>query len=180
MTILSQKLCLWCSKEFATAYKTKIFCERRCKELAKQSRKAIKESTGIELPANRIRHRVTTLYVINCKNCNHSITTKKSWQIYCNSFCSDMAKETRARQGGVKKFVKNNAPNITARIYYRDKGLCGICKEPIDLRLQYPDPRCLSIDHIVPVSLGGTNLQSNLQPSHLICNTKRGNKPLTN
>jgi len=178
MSIVTEKLCLWCSTSFKTTYEIKIFCNRRCKEFAKQSRKNVKESTGIELPANRIRYRVITLYIRNCLNCDETLNTKKPHQLYCNQFCSDMSKETKRRQAGVSRFNKSQSPNITARIYYRDKGLCGICKEPIDLRLQYPNPMCLSIDHIIPVSLGGNNFQSNLQPSHLVCNTRRGNKPL--
>ena len=178
MSILIAKLCLWCSTSFETTFETKIYCMRSCKELAKQSRKYLKETTGIDLPTNRIRRRVDTLYIKQCKNCNETITTKKSWQIYCNGICSDMAKETKRRQIGVAKFNKSTAPNIVARIYYRDKGLCGICNKHIDLQLQYPDPNSLSIDHIIPISLGGNNFQANLQPSHLICNTKRGNKPL--
>jgi 5-methylcytosine-specific restriction endonuclease McrA len=36
----------------------------------------------------------------------------------------------------------------------------------------------VSADHIIPVSLGGTDDVSNLAPSHLKCNVKRGAKVL--
>lgn len=170
--------CKWCLVTFQTSNQTKSYCDRRCKETAKKSRKQMKNTTGIEVPSGSVRHWVKTLYIKWCKNCNETISTQKGWQLYCDKTCSDMMKQTIKRQMGVKKFQKNNAPNIVARIYYRDKGLCGICKDPIDLRLQYPNPYSISVDHVLPVSQGGTNLQSNLQPAHLICNTKRGNKPL--
>lgn len=55
------------------------------------------------------------------------------------------------------------------------KADCGICDDPIDFDLKYPDPFSLSIDHIVPLSRGGTNNEYNLQPSHLRCNFKKRN-----
>jgi hypothetical protein len=178
MSILIAKLCLWCSTSFQTTFETKSYCDRKCKELAKQSRKWFAKTSGIELLPNQIRRAVKTFYVIQCKNCGESISTTKKNKLYCDYVCADMLSKTRKRQNQVKKFKKASAPNIVARIYYRDKGICGICKEPIDLRLQYPNLLSLSVDHITPVSQGGTNLQSNLQPAHLICNSKRGNKPL--
>jgi HNH endonuclease len=180
MTILSQKLCLWCGDKFETIYDTKVYCQRSCKERAKQSRAYIRTNQDPNVSLDRIRRKVKTIYIKICKNCGETIYSYWSFKTFCDDVCSDMATKTKRRAAEIKRIKKNQVPNIAARIYYRDKGLCGICKDPIDLRLQYPDLQSLSIDHIVPVSLGGTNLQSNLQPSHLICNSKRGNKPLTN
>ena len=170
--------CKWCSRSFTTIYETKIYCDRACKDMAKQSRQHTKQTKGIAVANFGVRHWVRTIYIKWCKNCNELINTKLPLQIYCDGKCSEMAKQTRVRQTEVARFKKNQAPNIVARIYYRDKGICGICHEPIDLRLQYPDPLSISIDHIIPVSQGGNNFQGNLQPAHLICNTRRGNKPL--
>jgi 5-methylcytosine-specific restriction endonuclease McrA len=178
MTILSQKLCLWCSKSFDTSYETKVYCHRFCKEKAKQARKYLKETQGIELPEDRIRHWVKTFYIRNCKNCGQHISTSIKNKLYCDKKCSKMLRETIQRQGDIKRLKAKNTPNLRARIYYRDKGICGICKKLIDLRLEYPNPYSMSIDHIVPVSQGGTNNQFNLQPAHLVCNSSRGNKPL--
>ncbi|MCS5479838.1 HNH endonuclease [Corynebacterium sp. YIM 101645] len=58
-------------------------------------------------------------------------------------------------------------------ILARGEATCGICQEPIDLSLKYPDPRALSIDHIIPLVWGGTNNRHNLQPSCLICNFRK-------
>lgn len=53
-------------------------------------------------------------------------------------------------------------------------GACGICSQPIDKELRYPDPMSRSIDHIVPLAVGGTHEQSNLQWAHLVCNNRKG------
>jgi 5-methylcytosine-specific restriction endonuclease McrA len=34
-----------------------------------------------------------------------------------------------------------------------------------------------SLDHIVPVSLGGTHTWANVQLAHLRCNVSKGNRP---
>lgn len=53
-------------------------------------------------------------------------------------------------------------------------GLCGLCGEVLDRDLAWPDPMSKSLDHIVPLSTGGTHEQSNLQWAHLVCNVRKG------
>ena len=53
-------------------------------------------------------------------------------------------------------------------------GACGICQMPMDRELKHPDPMSKSVDHIVPISRGGTHEQSNLQWAHLVCNISKG------
>lgn len=58
----------------------------------------------------------------------------------------------------------------------RTATICALCGEPIDTSLRFPHPRSLSVDHIVPVSLGGREYaHSNVRATHLECNRKRGN-----
>lgn len=58
-------------------------------------------------------------------------------------------------------------------VYDRDRWICGICFEPVDRALRYPDPRSVSLDHVVPLSLGGPHTRANTRCSHLGCNVKR-------
>lgn len=53
-------------------------------------------------------------------------------------------------------------------------GVCGICDRPMDASLVWPDPFSKSIDHIMPLSLGGTHERHNLQWAHLRCNISKG------
>lgn len=53
-------------------------------------------------------------------------------------------------------------------------GFCGICDGPIDRSLRWPDADSPSIDHIHPVSKGGSHTQDNLQWTHLVCNIRKG------
>lgn len=61
-------------------------------------------------------------------------------------------------------------------IFDRDGWECGICHSPVDPALSHPDPMSASLDHIVPVSLGGAHRRDNVQCSHLRCNIRKSNK----
>lgn len=52
---------------------------------------------------------------------------------------------------------------------------CALCGLPIDYALEFPDRMSFSVDHIIPLGRGGAVIdQTNLQPSHLSCNARRG------
>ena len=49
-------------------------------------------------------------------------------------------------------------------------GFCGICHDHLgELAL-------CNVDHIVPISRGGTNRWSNVQATHIRCNGRKGNE----
>lgn len=53
--------------------------------------------------------------------------------------------------------------------------VCWLCPHPIDLTLTHPHPRSFSVDHIIPLVLGGDPLaRANVRAAHLDCNMKRG------
>jgi 5-methylcytosine-specific restriction endonuclease McrA len=53
----------------------------------------------------------------------------------------------------------------------RDGTDCGICSQPVDMTLRYPDPMAAQVDHIVPYALGGSHDEENLQLAHHRCNS---------
>ena len=70
------------------------------------------------------------------------------------------------------------------RLFRRDKGICHICGKPCDYEdytrsdkgafivgKLYP-----SIDHVKPLSHGGTHTWDNVRLAHMICNAYKGNK----
>lgn len=59
-------------------------------------------------------------------------------------------------------------------IYDRDGWRCGLCRRKVNSGLKYPHPRCASLDHIVPLSLGGEHVRANVQLAHLDCNVRKG------
>lgn len=59
-------------------------------------------------------------------------------------------------------------------LWLQNDGRCQLCGDPIDRTLRFPDPMSASVDHIVPLSKGGTHEQSNLQWTHLVENLRKG------
>jgi len=61
-------------------------------------------------------------------------------------------------------------------IYQRDIWMCGLCDAAVDNELAYPHPMSASLDHVQPLSKGGTHTWENLQLAHLTCNLSKGNR----
>lgn len=61
-------------------------------------------------------------------------------------------------------------------IYERDIWLCGLCLTAVDPDVSWPDPMSASLDHVLPLSKGGTHTYENVQLAHLTCNVSKGNR----
>lgn len=58
----------------------------------------------------------------------------------------------------------------------RDGWACSICDEAIDRTAAYPDPLSKSLDHVIPLSKGGSHTRQNAAVAHLLCNTRKRDK----
>lgn len=88
-------------------------------------------------------------------------------------------KETQRRNSRIRRARKRKAPSenyTTQEVYNKTNGVCGICGERIILGAKVNDPMRLTVDHIIPLSLGGTDYFNNVQPAHSICNSKKNNR----
>ena len=87
---------------------------------------------------------------------------RDAYRVNNKEYFSSKGSEYRARCRN-SKTEPVNYPLVVKRA----KGRCGICKK----RLTPP----IQIDHIVPISKGGTHTYDNLQASHAICNRRKYN-----
>lgn len=58
--------------------------------------------------------------------------------------------------------------DIVDRLFRLQKGLCPCCKMPLGIKFH--------VDHIMPISLGGTNTDNNVQLLKATCNLKKNAK----
>lgn len=58
-------------------------------------------------------------------------------------------------------------------IVERDGWFCSICSDVIDPNLSHPDPLSKSLDHVIPLSRGGSHTRANAAVVHLICNIRK-------
>jgi 5-methylcytosine-specific restriction endonuclease McrA len=63
-----------------------------------------------------------------------------------------------------------------AEIAGRDGHRCGLCGGQVDMTIKNPDPWAPTIDHIVPISLGGDDTRGNVWLAHRLCNLRKGNR----
>lgn len=58
---------------------------------------------------------------------------------------------------------------------YSTETHCWLCGEWVDQALRFPSKRRRSVDHVIPLSLGGPPLaRHNVRLAHLDCNCRRG------
>lgn len=55
----------------------------------------------------------------------------------------------------------------------RDEWRCQLCGEPVDRTANAPQPMAPTLDHIVPLSRGGSHTLENCQVAHFICNSRK-------
>lgn len=61
-------------------------------------------------------------------------------------------------------------------VFEKDGWVCQLCGGAIDPSLPWPDRMAASVDHIVPISLGGDDTFDNVQAAHSGCNSSKGNR----
>lgn len=81
--------------------------------------------------------------------------------------------EKEARRRAQKKSTSMEKLEFI-RIFERDQWHCQICGEQINSSLTWPHPLSPSIDHVLPLSRGGSHTYDNVQASHLKCNISYG------
>jgi hypothetical protein len=110
-------------------------------------------------------------------------------QRFCSLSCA--AKSQRAKEGkgdGAAAYARKRA-RVRARrlrhsstwdgvtdeqILERDRWMCWICHRKIGKTFKWPHPRSASIDHELPLALGGDDTALNKRAAHLRCNLLRG------
>lgn len=92
-----------------------------------------------------------------------------AWHLAHPAARADYERRRRARK-------RSNGPSeryTLAQVLDRDGWTCQLCLEPID-----PQPADLrskgSVDHIVPLALGGHDVLSNIRAAHVGCNSAAG------
>jgi len=68
---------------------------------------------------------------------------------------------------------RKNVTHYKERLLLRDGYMCGWCHLPMN------DSQRLAVDHIHPISKGGSNEMNNLRVLHFGCNAQKGAKTIT-
>jgi len=120
-----------------------------------------------------------------CGECGHTFVPE-----YGNKrrrFCSDRCLHSATKKTDAARNAKREANRRRRarkagayvervsfkRVCERDHWRCGICGRAVDPNLMFPHPMSKSLDHIVPLALGGGHAYSNAQLAHFMCNSRK-------
>lgn len=117
-----------------------------------------------------------------CRGCGQDFLGNNKQRTYCSQTCRSAFKNrdnwkhlnnrrARLRAVWVESFDRRE-------IFERDGWICGLCSERVDPAVQHPDPASASLDHVIPIALGGEHSRGNAQLAHLSCNVRKGARVL--
>jgi 5-methylcytosine-specific restriction endonuclease McrA len=88
---------------------------------------------------------------------------------------------TQRRRSYINAWLRHREQNmvivetvVPQEIFERDGYRCQLCRKKT--RGKHPTPTSPTLDHIIPVSLGGEHSYRNVQTACLLCNTRKGNR----
>lgn len=164
--------CAWCGKHCVPGENVVAHASRFCSKEHK-TRWHHKHSEGRGWPQCRVSPPVVRRWTSgSCPECGEVVTRLKSiGHGYCSRVCQQRQKRRRRRAR--KAGVGSKALSFRT-VALRDRWTCQLCGEEVDVLLRFPDPMCATLDHVVPLAMGGEHCESNAQLAHWRCNTLKG------
>lgn len=173
-------VCLSCGVGFARRDATQRFCSQVC---VTSTRRTLKGTTrpcqhcgSIFEPAHRNRKFCS----VSCASFGRQGTACRCGQpITSGRICEDCrrsALQSKWHNNTARRRLTSGMTDgaIDRRVVYRrDHGTCRICWGRIDIKARWPNRASLSIDHITPLSRGGSHSYANVRAAHLACNVRR-------
>lgn len=89
---------------------------------------------------------------------------------------NESAKNRDQKRRAIKAGAATGVPVKFSEIAERDKWKCSLCGGRVLKSKSSPHPRSASLDHVIPLSLGGAHDPSNVSLAHLLCNTTKSNR----
>jgi hypothetical protein len=119
------------------------------------------------------------VYYFNCKHCGCLITKHFKRAGRYGPICNECRRKWYQAHDAKKNNARRAAGAKIMSVYElaaRDGATCHLCRRKVDMSISGKAKWGPTIDHLVPVSKGGTNDPENLALAHRYCNTARGNR----
>ncbi|MFV8317041.1 HNH endonuclease [Mycobacterium sp. 23] len=111
-----------------------------------------------------------------CNRCGQPFTSRSSsrWPgKYCSTECkhADIWDRRRARLAAATD--AESEPVQRWRIFDRDRYRCHLCGRKTDKTKTVPHPHAPTIDHLIPIALGGRHEPANCACACFLCNSRK-------
>ena len=164
--------CRVCGSWFLPAKPGSGVCGDSCRKIEARARTLIRDKLQRDKRA------------MQCKVCGKTFLYEYGTKV--RAFCSPQCSAEGAKQQHqISKRSRRHAIRIhrvehvsLLKMLEQQRWTCPLCNQKISKEIKYPDMMAPSIDHIVPVSLGGEHSYANCQAVHLACNIMKGAKPV--
>lgn len=147
-----------CATEFMPSRESHRYCSKKCTYRVRDARDYARDP---DTERARCRRRYE-------RDRDHMLAVAKAWA----KLNPDIVRRSSQRRRAQKLDAASD-PYTRTEIFERDGWCCRICGEMIDRRTKWPHPRSPTVDHIIPLSRGGTDLRTNVQTAHARCNLRK-------
>lgn len=181
----SERACPGCGCDISAARGSRMYCSEACRKWVANG------NTGLRKPE------------LNCLYCGKKMKPGRADKKYCNRSCKTGAstkrtgvdhhlrylKERERRIAYAKQYAKEHpevgqAAKRRRRVLLQTNGLYTFSGSDWERCLNRFNRRCaycgsdgqLSMDHVIPVTRGGTHGAGNIVPACMSCNASKGNK----
>lgn len=184
----SRNRCARCrrSPRFCALCKRKLgpggikFCDERCRRIAAGLPPDPFPLRTCELSECEVRFRPAVGHQRFCSPHHSKLDAKRRYNqrrpARERAPWNDRKRDAYHRRRALKKGAATGAPVRLEEIAERDGWRCQLCGRKVNQRLVWPHLRSASLDHIVPLSVGGAHDPANVQLVHLTCNSEKGNR----
>lgn len=153
------RLCVHCGTAFVPNRRDRVYCFGFCAQAAYQVRKAAGE------PLRQVEQAKV------CVECGKDFTAQHPSAKWCSKACRI---RTNAREASRRRGAVSGAVSYADRdIFDRDGWRCYLCGGLVDRHAPRTHPKGATIDHVVPLSLGGTDTPDNVATAHGHCNNEK-------
>lgn len=154
--------------KYAGGYGEKRFCSNPCKEYALGNQRTAADRCDLKW--------------MTCSRCgcwSSSRPHQTPAPFLCRPCSASGERENRRRKNRKRHLAIQGTGGpvgmyTLAEVAQRDGGICHLCRRRVDLSLSGRHPAGPTIDHLVPVSAGGTDDPKNVALAHRSCNVRRG------
>jgi 5-methylcytosine-specific restriction endonuclease McrA len=164
------KNCVECVGEFVTQIKKQRFCSLDCRYIHHGKLQAEIWRTNNPRPE---------FYLYKCDWCQEEIK-HHTWlggpkKYHAN--CALEARQVRYRAKTTRKRSNVKPSRVSIELLVSTYGaICWICNSAIDMDLPRTNRFGATVDHVIPLSKGGSDDFDNLKLAHWICNIRKSDK----
>lgn len=191
-----QLTCLACGDHFWSERRERRACGIQCRNaLARRGYEATRGIREEHADRERLRRLLPVVYersklpppIVHARTASRLVSGRcrvcEKWfvsrfrDVTCSAECLAVSRREAKRIGKDRRRALQRGAYVAdvsrKRVFESDGYRCHICDRKTDKRRSVPHPKAPTIDHIVPLALGGKHEPSNCRTACFQCNTKK-------